>query len=58
MDDTGEEGEQVSNNITENLNAIYDHIKAEIDPIIIQMASISLPNDNWQKDDETQVGRV
>lgn len=34
-------------NITENLNRVYSKEKAEIDPVIMQMAALSLPKEEW-----------
>lgn len=33
--------------ITENLNRVYGKRKAEIDPVIVQMAALSLPKEEW-----------
>ena len=33
--------------ITENLNSVYGKRKAEIDPVIVQMAALSLPKEEW-----------
>jgi hypothetical protein len=33
--------------ITANLNNFYDKEKAEIDPVIMKMAALSLPNEEW-----------
>lgn len=33
--------------ITQRLNEFYDKEKAEIDPVIMKMAALSLPKDEW-----------
>lgn len=33
--------------ITRNLNAYYSKNRAEIDPVIVQMAVLSLPKEEW-----------
>jgi hypothetical protein len=33
--------------ITERLNKFYDKEKAEIDPVVMKMATLSLPKDEW-----------
>jgi hypothetical protein len=33
--------------ITERLNEFYDKEKAEIDPVVMKMATLSLPKDEW-----------
>lgn len=33
--------------VTEKLNRFYEKEKAEIDPVILKMAALSLPNDEW-----------
>ncbi len=33
--------------ITKNLDAYYREKKAEIDPVIVQMAALSLPKEEW-----------
>lgn len=33
--------------ITSRLNDYYGKQRAELDPVIVQMAAISLPNDEW-----------
>jgi len=33
--------------ITRNLNAYYSNNRAEIDPVIVQMAVLSLPKEEW-----------
>ena len=33
--------------ITANLNRVYSNRKAELDPVIVQMAALSLPNEEW-----------
>ena len=33
--------------VTEKLNRFYEKEKAEIDPVILKMAALSLPNDKW-----------
>lgn len=33
--------------ITANLNRVYSNKKAEIDPVIMQMAALSLPKEEW-----------
>jgi len=35
------------NEVTEKLNRFYEKEKAEIDPVILKMAALSLPNDEW-----------
>jgi len=34
-------------NITTNLNRVYGNRKAELDPVIVQIAALSLPNEEW-----------
>lgn len=41
----GEEFDDES--ITENLNRVYAGRKAEIDPVIVKMAALSLPKEEW-----------
>ena len=33
--------------ITANLNRVYSKEKAEIDPVLMQMAALSLPREEW-----------
>ncbi|MFM9902936.1 MAG: hypothetical protein ACKVQJ_00015 [Pyrinomonadaceae bacterium] len=33
--------------ITANLNRVYGNRKAELDPVIVKMAALSLPNEEW-----------
>ena len=33
--------------ITERLNEVYGREKAELDPVIVRMAALSLPNEEW-----------
>lgn len=33
--------------ITENLNEVYGKEKAELDPVILKMAELSLPKEEW-----------
>lgn len=33
--------------ITEKLNKFYENERAEIDPVIMKMAALSLPKDEW-----------
>jgi hypothetical protein len=33
--------------ITERLNEVYGREKAELDPVIVQMAALSLPREEW-----------
>ncbi len=33
--------------VTEKLNRFYEKEKAEIDPVILKMAALSLPRDEW-----------
>lgn len=33
--------------ITKNLDAYYREKKAEIDPVIVQMAALSIPKEEW-----------
>jgi antitoxin MazE6 len=33
--------------ITERLNEFYGNQKAELDPVIVQMAALSLPKEEW-----------
>ncbi len=33
--------------VTEKLNRFYEKERAEIDPIIMKMAALSLPKDEW-----------
>lgn len=33
--------------ITERLNAFYSKEKAELDPVIVQIAALSLPKEEW-----------
>jgi len=33
--------------VTEKLNRFYEKERAEIDPVIIKMAALSLPKDEW-----------
>ncbi len=41
-------GEELDDeSITENLNRVYGKRKAEIDPVIMQMAALSLPKEEW-----------
>lgn len=41
----GEEFDDES--ITENLNKVYGKRKAVIDPVIVKMAALSLPKEEW-----------
>ncbi len=40
-------GEEYDDKITERLNEFYSKEKAEIDPVIMQMAALSLPKEEW-----------
>ncbi len=41
-------GEEIDDDeITERLNQYYSREKAEIDPVIMQMAALSLPKEEW-----------
>lgn len=33
--------------ITENLNEVYGKEKAELDPVILKMAELSFPKEEW-----------
>lgn len=41
-------GEELDDDqITENLNEFYGKEKAELDPVIVKMAALSLPKEEW-----------
>ncbi|MGH9949928.1 MAG: hypothetical protein ACRD6X_22395 [Pyrinomonadaceae bacterium] len=33
--------------VTSNLNRVYADHKAELDPVLVQMAALSLPKEEW-----------